>query len=421
MRYYRDIMKSDAESKNSLNTLKRKNQRDVLEVVRRVSPISIADISDKTGLSKVTVTKSLEHYIDEGLILGVGKGDSTEDGGKRPNLFAFNPDRKLVFCVKMEDFQFLAGLTNLEGEIVASHTAFYDNRTSLEHVLKCIKDAFHLLIKRQKRMVEDCIGAVVGWPGVINPEKGICYTAPHFSSWGQGIPLRDMIEKLLPAGIPVHVDNWVHFHAYGELKSMQRRIDRFFVISSELEGINGSLMIDGKVYRGHGCLSSEIGHMIVDTRDDAEVCLCGGKGCFEAVVSPQRIVARVKTLLDNAKKSSLHKKEDESGIDFSDILDAANNDDELAKQVVEECAGRFAVGVNNIMQICDPELIIIQGEYAAAGDFFRERLLEKIETLSLPGLKKTTRIEYSKLGHEGAIIGAGNYVADGFFSNLEWV
>lgn len=414
-------MKPDVESKNSLNTLKRKNRHDVLEVVRHHSPISIAEIAGKTTLSKVTVTKSLEHYIKDGLITAIGKGDSTEDGGKRPNLFAFNPNCKLVFCVKMEDNQFLAGLTNLEGEIVASHTAFYDSRTDRDDILKGIKDAFYLLLKRQKRTAEDCVGAVIGWPGVINPEKGICYTTPHFSNWGQGIPLRDMIRKLLPVNIPVYVDNWVHYHAYSEVKNMNPCIDRLFVVSTEMEGVNGSLMIDGRIYRGHGCLSSEIGHIIVDTTNTAEVCMCGGKGCFEAVVSPQRILARVKTMLKDNPKSILRKKHEESGIGFIDILNASNCGDHLAGNVMEECVGSFAVGLNNIMQICDPELIIIQGEYAEAGEFFRTKLLERVQTISLSGLQKTTRIEYSKLGHEGAIIGAGNYVADAFLSNIEWI
>lgn len=147
--------------------------------------------------------------------------------------------------------------------------------------------------------------------------------------------------------------------------------------------------------------------MIVDTSERAETCLCGGRGCLEASVSPRRILARVAD--DGGAK-----------VKFSQLLRSANDGDASACGIIEKCAGFFAVGINNIMQICDPELIIVQGEFSAGGDFFKKVLLEKIQGMSLLGMKKTIRIEYSNLGSEGAILGAGLYVADKYFENTGW-
>lgn len=390
--------------KNSLNKLKRKNRKDVLEILRSEGPLSIAEISARIALSKVTVTKSIDFYVEEGVVSTIGKGESTEDGGKRPNIFAFNPEYRTIFCVRIDESQILAALTNLNGEIIASHTVLYSPETQLDDLFISIQEAFYLLLKRQRKEISSCIGAVVGWLGVTDPETGVCFTSPHYANWGTDIPVRDRLEKLLPPGMPVHIDNWIRYHAYGEVKTMSSRVDKFFLISTENEGVNGGLVIDGRIYRGAGSLSGEIGHMIVDTSEHPEVCLCGGKGCLEASVSPRRILARLKGETGPEMK-------------FAQLLASANDGDAQAAGIIEKCAGFFAVGINNIMQICDPELIIIQGEFSAGGDFFKKVLLEKIQGMSLLGMKKTIRIEYSSLGSEGAILGAGLYVADKYFEN----
>ncbi len=398
--------------KSSLNKLKRKNRKDVLEILRSEGPLSIAEISGRIALSKVTVTKSIDFYVNEGVVSTIGKGESTEDGGKRPNIFAFNPDYRTIFSVRIDESQILTALTNLNGEIIASHTVLYSPETQLDDLFISIQEAFYLLLKRQRKDISSCIGAVVGWLGVTDPETGVCFTSPHYANWGTDIPVRDKLKKLLPQGMPVHIDNWIRYHAYGEVKAMNPRVDKFFLISTEYEGVNGGLVIDGKIYRGAGSLSGEIGHMIVDTSDRAEVCLCGGKGCLEASVSPRRILARLKESSQGEAAGP--------DVKFSQLLRSADGGDRRAAGIIEKCAGFFAVGINNIMQICDPELIIIQGEFSAGGDFFKKVLLEKIQGMSLLGMKKTIRIEYSSLGTEGAILGAGLYVADRYFENTGW-
>ncbi len=406
---------------SSLNKLKNKNRQDVLEVVRSHGPISIADVAKHTSLSKVTVNKTLDYYTGEGVIAAIGKGDSTEDGGKRPTLFAFNPSYRTVFSAKIDEVQILAALTNLSGEILASHTIIYDPKTDLDDLLLSMQEAFHLLLKRTNRDVSACIGAAFGWLGVIDPETGTCFTSPHFSHWGKNIPLLDKLKNLFPAEMSVYVDNWVHFHAYGEVKSMHPRPDKFFIISSEFEGVNGALVVDGKIYRGVGCLSGEIGHMIVDTTENAEVCLCGGKGCLEAAVSPRRILTQLQSDTKRRKNSVVFKKGRKAGLDFANILKAANTNDRVSQAIVDASAGYFAVGINNIIQICDPGLIVIQGEYSAGGDYFKQSLLEKVKNMSLLGLEKNIRIEYSALGNEGAIIGGSLYVADKLFEDPDLV
>lgn len=402
---------------NPLHSLKRSNRGSVLEAIRAAGPSTIADVAERTGLSKVTVTKCVGHYVREGLVFCAGKGDAAEERGKRPALYSFNKLHRLAFCVKIDEVHLLAALTDLEGGIVASHSAFYNASTPLESVLGCIRDAFRMLLERTGRSARDCIGAVVGCHGVIDPELGICFVSPHFSGWGLDIPIRELVAALLPPGIPVYVNNWIQFHAYGEVKAMRSAISRFFLIGTESEGVAGGLVIDGRMYRGSGSLSGEIAHMIVDTRPDAELCECGGKGCFEASISPCRLSVRADQRLKcegGAVPGGLV-----SGASFRDIAAAADAGDSLARSLVDEVIGHWAIGVTNIVQICDPELIIIQGEYARAGAYFLANLTERLQTVSLLKMRKTVEIAYSDLEDQGTIRGAGHFATERYFLGLE--
>lgn len=384
---------------NSLNTLKRKNRREVLELVRFASPISIADIAARTTLSKVTITKILDHYRDMGLV-DAAKADAGEERGKRPQIFTVNPSYRYMYCVIIDGYTMLATLADVTGKIFASHTAIYDQRIELAQMIKSVADAFHMLVQREGRKVEQCLALVAGLHGIIDPDSGVCFLSPQFPGWGKDIPLKNMLKDLLPPGIPIHLDNGVHFYGRGEVSIAPASVTRLMSISSEIEGINGALMVDGKLYRGHNCLAGEIGHMIVDTNPDAEICQCGGKGCFEASVSPRRMAERL-----GAKS-------------FDDVLAAAGAGEKDAWAELAGAARHFAVAIRNIMQLCDPEAVIIHGEYAKAGDRFLEEIRTQLGRTSLVNLDKTVELSYSRLGQYGAIIGAANFALDIFFENV---
>lgn len=414
------MVKAKTKSKNSLHSLKRKNRQEVLDVLRTSGPRPISELTLRTKLSKATVTNIIDFFLSEGLVLARGKGASGEDGGKRPVLYAFNPDYRSVFCVKIDEDHMLAALTNLEGKIIASHGAFYDSGTSLDRILGLVRETFRTLIRRQDFEVGKCAAAVVGIHGVIDSERGVCFISPHFSGWGTDIPFRDRIAAFLPDDMPVYVDNWIHYHAYGEIRLLPKKVDRFFLIGTDRDGLGGGLIIDGRIYRGFGSLAGEIGHIVVDFGENAALCTCGGSGCFEASVAHPRLLARAKGEVKKHRKSTLHSQFARNGeIAFADVAEAADAGDAFARTVIDWAAGYFALAVNNIMQVCDPELVLIQGAYAQAGRYFLESVAAKIQKVSLLGIRKNLQIAYSQLGDEGTIIGAGYYAADEHFATID--
>lgn len=411
------LLRNTRSGRSSLKTLKYKNRHAVLQYLRRNAHASVAEIAKATSLSKMTVHNIMEHYLTSGLIVEAGKGDSTDEGGKKPKLFAFNPDFKYIFSVRIVEHAISSALTNLNGEISASHTAIHGRDTNLEDILKIIRESFITLTKRRKVTPDQCLGAVVGCHGIIDVDRGVCVMSPHFASWGTDVPMRDLIAEQLPTGVPVFIDNWMRYHAYGEMKARQDGSNRFYLIGTEHDGLAGGLVIDGKLQHGEACLSGEIGHMVVEP-GSGEVCACGGRGCFEVMTSPKQLERRAEAGRERYPDSLLFAERSNREVSFDTILRAANAGDELACGIMDDAMKYFSIAISNLVCACAPKLFIIQGEYAKAGEYFLKGLRERANNLILLPMRKSIQVEYSTLDDEYSVIGGACYIADMHFESL---
>lgn len=409
----------EKQEKSSLKSLKIKNRHDVLELLRNAdAPLAVSDISRRTALSKMTVHKILEHHVKKGLALAAGKGESGEEGGKRPTLFAFNPDYRFIFSIKISEMSLLAAVANLKAEIRVSQIATFDRETRLAEILRLIRDMMRSLTQKLSLRVEDCVGIVVGCHGITDSDAGIIVTSPHFSSWGSNIPIRERIGELFPFPVPVYVDNWIRYIAYGEMKTRRTRDKSFMVVGTEPEGIAAGLVMDGMLISGAKGLSGEIGHMIVDP-SSADVCVCGGIGCLEVTMSLRRMEAKAWSRRSDWPDSALFHNGVAKRPGYAQIFRAANDGDAFARVLLDDAIRHLAVGINNVTQVCDPGLVLIQGEYARAGEYFINQLRERLRGLSLLRMDKGTRVEYSDHGDEWTLIGGAHYVADIHFAGAE--
>lgn len=413
----RKSMAGKRHEQSSLKSLKRKNRHDVLELLRNAAgPLSILDISRQTALSKMTVHKILGLLVDKGLVTTVGKGEPGEDGGKRPTMFAFNAGYRFIFALKIAETFLVAAATDLKARILATERVSFDRETSLSEILRLIRNLLGTLAKKADFRHEECAGIVVGCHGITDSESGVIVTSPHFSSWGSNIPIRNRIEELFPFQIPVHIDNWIRYSAYGELKTGERVGDSFMVVGTEIEGIAAGLVMEGMLISGTSGLSGEIGHMIVEPRSP-EICVCGGIGCLEVMVSLRRMLGRAWASRGDWPDSQVFRGGTKTPTPET-IFAAANAGDVFACTLLDEVIGYFAVGINNIAQVCDPGLILIQGEYAKAGRYFIEQLNERLKRLSLLRMDKGTRVEYTDKDDEWTLAGAAHYVSDAYFADF---
>lgn len=171
-------------------------------------------------------------------------------------------------------------------------------------------------------------------------------------------------------------------------------------------GVGGGIIIDGKPYSGaHGC-GSEIGHMMI--KMDGEKCTCGNYGCFERYASATAIIREARKAAIQHPESSMLAAcgGDIEKLNAKIVIDAAKAGDETAKAVFDGYVNGLAVGIINIINMIDPEVIVLGGGVSAAGEFLLEAVREAVKPMVFFKTMPYARIELARLGNDAGIIGA---------------
>ena len=168
-------------------------------------------------------------------------------------------------------------------------------------------------------------------------------------------------------------------------------------------GLGLGIIIDGELYRGRSGFAGEIGHMHVFNNDI--LCHCGKKGCLETEASGSTLQRIVKQRIEAGESSILTKKEGDI-FTLDNIIDAINDEDPLCIDVIEKIGRNLGETVANLINIFNPELVVIGGVMARAGDFLLQSVLTSVRKYSLNLVNKDTRLCLSKLRERGGITGA---------------
>ena len=246
----------------------------------------------------------------------------------------------------------------------------------------------------------------------------MCYTAPHFPSWGSNRNIKEMIIEKIGSSITVHVDSWIRFKAYSaKIEGDEPVYKNYVLLDAGQHGIVSGVVINGELFSGHHYLSGEIGHSIVSASETKQ-CYCGGYGCLETYIDCKRLVKKAVSLKNRYPASLIFQNNPENLTpEISDIFRASNMHDELACYLMDEIAGWFAIGLSNIFLMFDPEVIYFEGDYSNAGDYFVGRLNEKINSVSLNGLEKNFRIIFQDSRHSMTMLGAAAFARDYYLFN----
>ena len=389
----------------------------MLSYLRDSGAVSVNSVSKATGLSKMTVHKIIDHYMQDGMVVLAGKGESTEEGGKKPNLFAFNPNCRYVFGVRLSDHYLSTAVVNLRGDMIVQREWVEISDRNFDEVLDVLRLAFESQIALGELLPDNCLAVVVGMNGVVDSASGICLICHQHPDWGENIPIRDRLSQTLPGAIPVYVDNWWRHLALCEISTdgMSKK-ENFFFLGNFGDRISGGMVVGGKVFHGAAGFAGEVGHLIVAPGSGVS-CVCGGIGCLEAMVAPSRLIELARSWMDGLERGPEPAGRVGDDTPITRLASAAERGNVKAGEIIDEAARHFAVAINNIVQVCDPGHIVLFGEYARLGDKFIDTVREKVESLTLRGVGKKTRIDRSSLDEEAGVVGAANHVADMFFSD----
>lgn len=416
MSYYISMVKTKIAKQK---TLKRNNRRVVYSYMRDHGPLSIAELAKAVNLSRNTIVKTIEHYEKDGFFQNIGKGESTDEGGKRPVLYQFNPLARVACGVEITEDKISVVLTDLTSKIIEMKKEKYSWNTPLEKVLLRVKDIYSDLLQENSIEESKIIGIGFGFHGIVNFTSGTLLTSPHNPVWGENVNLAEKVRGVFP-GILVYVDNKIRFQAYAELIHGNWGTWKDIIVMDAGAGAITGVIMQNSLRRGHHSLAGHIGHMVVNPMDE-EICKCGGRGCFEVLISTRRLLKRAREGYSEHRDSILFRNTSESHtaeiidtLSEQDVFAAADKGDTFARELLDEVIRWFALGLHNIALMYDPDIIVFQGKYGKGGDYFLSEIRKRVSEISLLKVKQPLQIEYSKISEHPGAQGAAAYVVSEF-------
>ena len=258
------------------------------------------------------------------------------------------------------------GGTNIKAALVSSEGAVVDFR-SMPWSGGAATDAIDVVSRLTQNLTSanedhEVVACGVGSAGLVDTAAGVVRLSPNLPEW-RDVELQRMVAEAL--GLPTSIGNDANAAAYGEFVAGAARGATNAVVLTLGTGIGGGLILEGKLYRGGG-FAGEVGHMTVDR--DGDSCPCGSAGCLERLASAEAVVRNVRRLVEGGRKSVLVTTGAATPLTAKEIGEAAAAGDAVATDALEETGRALGAGLANLVLILDPDVIVIGGGVAAAGE-----------------------------------------------------
>jgi glucokinase len=272
-----------------------------------------------------------------------------------------------------------------------------------DRLVNAIVDAAGAVIKAQGLKPLQIQGIGIGVPGLVDSKRGIVHCLTNISGW-ENVNLKKIIKG--KTGIHTQVDNDVNLMALAESRFGAAKGAKNVFCVTLGTGVGGGIVIDGRIYRGATQSAGEIGHVQLDP--SGPKCNCGRRGCLEAYIGNSYVIKRATERLKKDQASIL-----KGRITPELITEAAKEGDRFAIQIWKEVAEYLSTGLIFVVNVLNPQVIVIGGGMAAAGKFLFEPLIRKVrkDAMSVPAQK--VRIVKARLGNDAGIIGAAELVREG--------
>jgi glucokinase-like ROK family protein len=364
------------------------------------APLSRAQLANVTGLNKTTISSLVHELLTKGFVREAGQRSSR--GGRPATLLELNPRAGCMIGVEMGVDFISAILTSFRAEIEWRHyesiETGQDYQATIERTRGIIQDATQMA----GRLGLPLLGIGVGVPGLIDVDAGLVLFAPNLE-W-RNVPVRDLLAESLP--LPILVDNDANLSALGEYYfGAARGVGTFLHIAIGV-GLGGGVFLDGQPYRGASGFAGEFGHMLV--QDGGPPCKCGNAGCWETVVSNLAVVKQAQAAVETHPHSRIlelaHGQTDR--ITLPVVMKAAEEGDETALEVLRQTGYYLGVGIANLINAFNPELIVLGGGLSQAYPFLLPVAEEVVAAKVIARAAKSTQIVASAYGQDACVLGA---------------
>jgi glucokinase-like ROK family protein len=378
----------------------------ILDCLRTRGPLSRARLSAVTGLNRSTVSSLVNDLLEEHLVREIG----LEPAGRgRPGmLLELSPDGGCAVGVEIGVDFISVVLTDFVAQILWRQRISSDPEDGQGVIVERAEAIVRAALEIGKDRGLRPLGIGVGVPGLVDVQQGSLVFAPNLH-W-RDVPLRQMWTQRF--NLSVFVENEANAAALGEYYFGVARDVQSLIYLSAGVGLGGGIIIKGKLFRGSGGYAGEVGHMTMDP--NGEPCGCGKRGCWETVVGPRAIVRQVREALETNAESQIRTlvQDDLESIDVDVVVRAAQAGDHVARKALEEVGVQLGIGIANLVNAFNPEMVVLGGALSLASTFLLPVIEETARKHALAQPYDIVKVAASAHGADACVVGAVALVLD---------
>ena len=372
-------------------------------------PLSIAEMTKYVEVSAPTMQSLLDELIEENIVKSLGAGSSK--GGRRPTLYGLH--NKAFYVLSIDIGTHSTRYTIFDSankKVMPVHEIPLLLKNDMASVEKIFQSAM-ALIKASKINPEHIVGVGIDMPGLVEREKGINHSLFNFEE-----PIADIFSRLFNK--PVVIENDAQAKALAEFR-FGKAVGKKHVLVIQIGwGVGMGMILNGKPYYGARGFSGEFAHIpMVDQK--GYLCSCGMRGCLETVSSGNALTRYAIEGIKAGEMTILSEmaKEKPENITSRMVVEAARKGDQFAIGLFSRIGFNLGKGIASLVQILNPELIILDGRLTKAGSYLVTPLKQGLQQYSFTKMREEMEITLSKLGEDSSLLGNAVSLLEMVFEN----
>lgn len=390
----------------AVNLVEQKNQtlkRKIIKHLFLYGTMAITDLVRVVKLSTPKIIGLLNELKSEGLVEELGQGSSS--GGRRPNLYGNKEDAFCIVVISINLYKTSVSVFNARNQKMTEERILPLTISHGPSIIDPIVEFTESILSEMQIAREKILGIGIEMPGLVDSQTGINKT--YMIS---DLPVGQVFSNKFK--LPVVIENDAKTRAFAELRFGAARSKRNVLVLHMDWGIGMGIIVNGKLYRGRDGFAGEFGHLPMV--ENGLLCRCGKQGCLETVASGTAIARLVKEGIRSGRSSLPAELADEENntIDILTVVQAAERGDQYSISLLATIGKWLGKGMATLIQIFNPELIILGGQLSEAHPFILPPIHQSIQIFCNPDLGNEVQIKISELGPQSGIHGIAALLAE---------
>jgi len=387
------------EEESDMNVVELKNNFQKRKIIKNLflyGAMTNTDLGRFVKLSTPKIISLLNELKAEGLVEELGQGNSS--GGRRPNLYGNKEDAFYIIGISINIYKTSVSIFNAKNQKITDDQILTLTISHGTSIIDPIVDFTENVIREKQIPRERILGIGIEMPGMVDSETGINKTYMVSDQ-----PVAAIFSKKF--GMEVLIENDAKARAFAELRFGLAHA-RQNVLAIYLDwGIGLGIIVNGKLYKGRDGFAGEFGHLPMV--DNGLLCRCGKQGCLETIASGTAIARMAKEGLETGRSSFLSELKDagQESNEIKKVIQAATLGDQYSISILANVGHSLGKGLAYLIQIFNPELIILGGQMSEANPFILPPIQQSIQIFCIPELGNEIEIKVSELGRQAGIQG----------------